>query len=131
MGVDGEETLLEINPAMFRNHPFGFILSVILVAAAGVGLVILGIWWLNTKAATLTVTNKRTIQRTGLISKKTTEVLHRDVRNIEIDQSISQRMFGVGSIGIASAGQSGIEIQFAGVRDPDGVKALIDRYREL
>jgi uncharacterized membrane protein YdbT with pleckstrin-like domain len=129
--TDGEETLLEINPAMFRNHPVGFILSVILIAAAGAGLVILGIWWLTTKAATLTVTNKRTIQRTGLISKKTTEVLHRDVRNIEIEQSISQRMFGVGSIGIASAGQSGIEIQFAGVRDPDGVKALIDRYREL
>ena len=129
--ADSEETLLELNPAMFRNHPIGFILSVILIAAAGAGLVILAIWWLTTKAATLTVTNKRAIQRTGLISKKTTEVLHRDVRNIEIDQSVFQRMFGVGSIGIASAGQSGIEIQFAGVRDPDGVKALIDRYREL
>ena len=129
--ADGEETLLEANPAMFRNNPFAFILSVILVAAAGVGLVILGIWWLHTKAAMLTITNKRTIQRKGLFSRKTTEVLHRDVRNIEISQSIAQRMFGVGSIGIASAGQAGIEIQFAGVRDPDGVKALIDCYRDL
>ena len=129
--ADGEETLLEANPAMFRNNPFAFILSVILVAAAGVGLVILGIWWLHTKAAMLTITNKRTIQRKGLFSRKTTEVLHRDVRNIEISQSMSQRMFGVGSIGIASAGQAGIEIQFAGVRDPDGVKALIDCYRDL
>ena len=129
--ADGEETLLEANPAMFRNNPFAFILSVILVAAAGVGLVILGIWWLDTKAAMLTVTNKRTIQRKGLFSRKTTEVLHRDVRNIEISQSMSQRMFGVGSIGIASAGQAGIEIQFAGIRDPDGVKALIDCYRDL
>ena len=128
---DSEETLLEINPAMFRNKPVGFILSVILIAAAGAGLVILAIWWLTTKAATLTVTNKRAIQRTGLISKQTTEVLHRDVRNIEITQSVFQRIFGVGSIGIASAGQSGIEIQFAGVRDPDGVKDLIDRYRDL
>jgi uncharacterized membrane protein YdbT with pleckstrin-like domain len=127
----GEETLLEANPAMFRNKPVAFILSVILVAAAGVGLVILGIWWLDTKAAMLTVTNKRTIQRKGLFSRKTTEVLHRDVRNIEISQSFSQRMFGVGSIGIASAGQADIEIQFAGIRDPDGVKALIDCYRDL
>ena len=130
MVTASEETLLELHPAMFRNNPLGFILSVILVVA-GVGLVILVIWWLNTKAATLTVTNKRSIQRTGLIAKKTTEVLHRDVRNIEINQSVFQRMFGVGSIGIASAGQSDIEIQFAGVRDPDGVKALIDRYRDL
>ncbi len=129
--TESEGTLLEINPVMFRSNPVGFILSVILIAAAGAGLVILAIWWLKTKAAMLTVTNKRTIQRTGLISKKTTEVLHRDVRNIQIDQSVFQRLFGVGSIGISSAGQSGIEIQFTGVRDPDGIKALIDRYRNL
>ena len=129
--TESEGALLEINPVMFRSNPVGFILSVILIAAAGAGLVILAIWWLKTKAAMLTVTNKRTIQRTGLISKKTTEVLHRDVRNIQIDQSVFQRLFGVGSIGISSAGQSGIEIQFTGVRDPDGIKALIDRYRNL
>ena len=129
--TESEGTLLEINPVMFRSNPVGFILSVILIAAAGAGLVILAIWWLKTKAAMLTVTNKRIIQRTGLISKKTTEVLHRDVRNIQIDQSVFQRLFGVGSIGISSAGQSGIEIQFTGVRDPDGIKALIDRYRNL
>ena len=131
MVTESEGTLLEINPVMFRSNPVGFILSVILIAAAGAGLVILAIWWLKTKAAMLTVTNKRTIQRTGLISKKTTEVVHRDVRNIQIDQSVFQRLFGVGSIGISSAGQSGIEIQFTGVRDPDGIKALIDRYRNL
>ncbi len=129
--TESEGTLLQINPVMFRSNPVGFILSVILIAAAGAGLVILAIWWLKTKAAMLTVTNKRTIQRTGLISKKTTEVVHRDVRNIQIDQSVFQRLFGVGSIGISSAGQSGIEIEFTGVRDPDGIKALIDRYRNL
>jgi len=127
---DSEEILLELNPAMFRNNPVGFILSALLIPAV-VGLVILGVWWLKTKAATLTISNKRAIQRTGLISKQTTEVLHRDVRNIEIRQSAFQRLFGVGSIGIASAGQAGIEIQFTGVRDPDGVKALIDHYRDL
>ncbi len=128
---ESEGTLVEINPVMFRSNPLGFILSVILIAAAGAGLVILAIWWLKTKTAMLTVTNKRTIQRTGLIAKRTTEVVHRDVRNIQIEQSVFQRLFGVGSIGISSAGQSGIEIQFTGVRDPDGIKALIDRYRNL
>jgi uncharacterized membrane protein YdbT with pleckstrin-like domain len=127
---DSEEILLELNPAMFRNNPLGFILSALLIPVV-VGAVILGIWWLNTKAATLTVSNKRSIQRTGLISKQTSEVLHRDVRNIEITQSVFQRLFGVGTIGIASAGQAGVEIRFAGVRDPDGVKAMIDRYRDL
>ncbi len=128
---DSEETLLELHPAMFRSNPLGFVISVLLIAAVGIGLLILGWWWLETRAAELTITNKRTTQRTGLISKNTTEVLHRDVRNIQVSQSALQRIFGVGSLGISSAGQAGIEIQFSGVVDPDSVKALIDRHRGL
>ncbi len=128
---DSEETLLELHPAMFRSNPLGFVISVLLIAAVGIGLLILGWWWLETRAAELTITNKRTTQRTGLISKNTTEVLHRDVRNIQVSQSALQRIFGVGSLGISSAGQAGVEIQFSGVVDPDSVKALIDRHRGL
>ena len=128
---DSEETLLELHPAMFRSNPLGFVISVLLIAAVGIGLLILGWWWLETRAAELTITNKRTTQRTGLISKNTTEVLHRDVRNIQVSQSALQRIFGVGSLGISSAGQAGVEIQFSGVVDPDSVKTLIDRHRGL
>ncbi len=128
---DSEETLLELHPAMFRSNPLGFVISVLLIAAVGIGLLILGWWWLETRGAELTITNKRTTQRTGLISKNTTEVLHRDVRNIQVSQSALQRIFGVGSLGISSAGQAGVEIQFSGVVDPDSVKALIDRHRGL
>ena len=116
---------------MFRSNPLGFVISVLLIAAVGIGLLILGWWWLGTRAAELTITNKRTTQRTGLISKNTTEVLHRDVRNIQVSQSALQRIFGVGSLGISSSGQAGVEIQFSGVVDPDSVKALIDRHRGL
>jgi len=128
---DSEQTLLELHPAMFRSNPLGFILSVLLIGAAGLGLLILGWWWLQTRTAELTITNKRTTQRRGLIAKNTTEVLHRDVRNIQVNQTAMQRIFGVGSVGISSAGQAGVEIQFTGVADPESVKALIDRHRSL
>ncbi len=126
-----EKTVLEVHPVMFRNAPAAFILCVLCIALFGLGLVFLGIWWLFTKASMLTVTNKRTVQRRGLISKHTTEVVHRDVRNIQVSQSVFQRLFGVGNIGISSAGQSEVEIQFNGLREPEGVKALIDKYRNL
>ena len=48
---EGEQTLLEIHPAMFRSNPLGFVGCVLLIAAVGVGLLILGWWWLNTRAA--------------------------------------------------------------------------------
>jgi len=115
---------------MFRNSPVLFVICV-LTAPLGIGLAFLGIWWLNAKGSMLTITNKRTIQRRGLFSKRTTEVIHRHVRNIQINQSMFQRLFGVGDVGISSSGQGGIEIQFAGIRDPEAAKALIDGHRDL
>jgi len=125
-----EETLHEVHPVMFRNAPVLFCLLVIMIPMI-VGVLGLAIWWVITKTSMLTVTNKRVIQRRGLISKHTTEVVHRDVRNIQISQSIFQRIFGVGNIGISSAGQGGVEIQFDGLLQPEAVKAIIDRYRDL
>jgi len=128
--IVAEETLLETNPAMFRESPILFIVGVLL-APIGVGLVALGIWWLATKAAKLTITDKRTIVTRGLLSKHTNEVLHRHIRNIRVSQSMLQRLFSVGEIEISSSGQGDVEIRFAGVTDPDAVKALIDRHRDL
>jgi uncharacterized membrane protein YdbT with pleckstrin-like domain len=106
----------------------GFILAILLVPVV-VGIMILFVWWLKCKAMELTVTNRRTELRKGILSKSTSEVWHSNVRNIQIDQSFFQRVFGVGTIGISSAGQSGIEIQVAGLRDPEQVRSLIDQHR--
>ena len=86
-------------------------------------------WYIKCLCATLTVTNMKTILRKGLLSKYTTEVWHRDVRNVQIQQSFFQRMFGVGRIMISSAGQGGIEIDFVGVPNPSRVKEMIDTHR--
>ena len=124
-----EQTLYESHPAMFQNHPFWFVISVLL-CAAGVGLAILLIWWLGCKGTTLTVTDKRTILQRGLLSRYISEVLHRDVRNIQLSQTFFQRVFGVGSIGISSAAEEGTEIRVTGIPRPDEVRALIDAHRE-
>ncbi len=73
----------------------------------------------------LTLTDERTILRKGLLSKRTNEVRHEDVRNIQVTQSFVQRMLGVGRIAISSAGQDTIEIDMDGVRDPQAIANLI------
>ena len=124
-----EQTLYENHPSMFRNNPIGFILSIVLIAAFGLGLIILLIWWLRCLGITLTVMNERTILRKGIFSKFTNEVYHSDIRNVQIKQSLFQRIFRVGTIGISSAGQSVIEIEVAGLPNPTEVKEIIDTYR--
>jgi len=124
-----ELVLYEEHPAMFRNHPFLFILCIILIAAFGLGLIILLIWWLQTLGTKLTVTNERITLRKGILSKYTNEVFHTDIRNVQLDQSFFQRVFDVGTIAISTSGQEGIEISVQGIPHPQMVRDLIDEHR--
>jgi len=123
-----EQTLGVYHPAMFRNQPVLFLLVLILCFFA-VGIPIMLIWWLTCLCTTLTITTNRSTLRRGLLSKSITEVWHRDVRNVQLSQSLLQRIFGVGEIGISSAGQGGVELQVAGIPGPARVKRAIDEYR--
>ena len=94
------------------------------------------IWWVYWFVAShlrvkLTISNKRTIRHEGIIRRHTSEVLHDHVRNVEIRQSLLQRILKVGYIGISSSGQDGIEIQVKDMPRPYAIKALIDEYREM
>ncbi len=124
-----EEVLLKANPAMFRSNPIGFICSVILIAAFGLGLVILFVWWLKCKTRTITITNKRTTVREGLISKNTSEILHSHIQNIQVIQGVLDRIFGVGTLAISSAAQSDMELSFPGLAHPEKIRSLIDEHR--
>jgi len=126
--ADPEKVLYEQNPAMFRNHPLQFVLGLLLCLVL-VGIPFMIAWWLRCLGTTLTVTNERTALRRGILSKYLTEVMHENVRNIQISQTFGQRIFGVGSIAISSAGQSGFEIEVHGIPDPEEVKRLIDEHR--
>jgi uncharacterized membrane protein YdbT with pleckstrin-like domain len=124
-----ERVLYSTHAAMVRTHPILFALCVLAIALYGLGLLLLLFWWLGCRATTVTVTDKRTILRTGLFSKHTSEVFHKDVRNIQVDQSLGQRVFGVGTISISTAAQSDFEIIVSGIPNPDGVRALVDDHR--
>jgi len=75
-----------------------------------------------------TVTTQRIIVRKGIISRFTSEIRLRDIRNIRLQQSITQRLFSLGDIYIASAGTSGVEIVFLGISSP---KKWKDKINEL
>jgi hypothetical protein len=145
-----ERVILSERETMGRNDPLKLIFLIALAAVPMVmlkadpalqekyvpitGCSVLGVllllsWWLDCLGHRLIVTDRRTIFRTGLLSKFTNEVLHNHVRNIQISQSFFQRLMHVGSIGISSSGQAGIEIFIRGIPNPYDVKTIIDHYR--
>lgn len=124
-----EYVLYESNPKMFRNEPITFVFCVLLVPFFGFGLLILGIWFLSCCRTRITVTNKRTTLHKGILSKHTSEVLHRQVQNIQIKQSFMQRWYNTGYVGLSTAGQSDVEVEVNGIPDPEKVHAIIDEHR--
>ena len=120
-----EDVLYEEHPSMFRNRPIYFIVCCLLIAAFGIGLVMLLIWYIQTLGTTLIITEERTTLRRGVFSKYTNEVTHENVRNVQVAQTFLQLIMGVGNVGISSAGQSGVEIYVRGIPDPDRVRELI------
>lgn len=99
------------------------------IALAGLGLI--GWWWIDRLGASLEITTKRTIMHHGFFSKSSSEVVHDNIRNIQIDQTFLQRVMRVGRIGISSSGQDGIELQVNHLKDPDKLREIIDLYRPL
>jgi hypothetical protein len=115
----GESILHTSQPAMFRNRPVLFLVYLILIAAYGLGFILFLIWWLQCLCTTLIVTSSKTTLRKGILSKSLNEVRHKDVRSVQVCQSLAQRIFGVGKLSISSAEQSGIEIEISGIGKPE------------
>jgi len=126
--MSSETCLLVASPSMFRNRPFRFIL-VCALSLVGIGIPFLVIWFFRCRSTELTVTDLRTRLHRGWLSRSITEVWHRDVRNVQIEQTFFQRILGVGSIGVSSAAQSSIEIEVSGMRNVDQIKGIIDKNR--
>jgi uncharacterized membrane protein YdbT with pleckstrin-like domain len=147
-----EEEVLVVRRAMFRARPFtamgltlvlvggvvgGFALGMVTPmaiacwAAAAAALVVLAVWKIRTFDSALVITNKRTTEREGLLSKNISEVLHDNIRNVQVRQTFIQRVWGVGEILISSAGQDDFEIKAKDIPRPDRVREVIDLYRPL
>lgn len=152
-----EQRVLVVRESMFRAHPIlisflwlvavgGLIGGIVMVGGtAGVGLVgavptwllalaaagWLAVWKIKTYGETLEITNKRSVLHLGIFRKSTSEVVHDNIRNVQVDQSFWNRIWNVGSMGISSSAQSGLEIQAKNIPKPHHVRKVIDLYRPI
>ena len=91
---DSEAVLYSQHPSMFRNSPIGYVACLLLAPVGGIGLLILLGWWLHCQGTTLTVTDRRTVMRTGILSKQLSDIRNVDVRSIQLGQTFFQRLLG-------------------------------------
>jgi uncharacterized membrane protein YdbT with pleckstrin-like domain len=106
-------------PQMKGAAPFFSLFAALLVTR--VALKILG--------AHYSITDTVAVQREGIISRNTSEVEVRDIRNIQVKQGVLERLFGLGSVLISTAGQGGIEIVFWGIKQPQAIAETLRKLR--
>jgi len=74
---------------------------------------------------TFTIDDSTIESSKGIIARDVNSIRIKDVRNINVKQSIIQRILFIGDVEFSSAGGSGIEVAFCGVARPMAVKTLL------
>ncbi|WP_176592018.1 PH domain-containing protein [Sphingobium sp. EM0848] len=114
-----ETWLYDEHPAMFRAHPFLFLLLLISV----VGLLAIGVWWVLHKGERLALSEREVLLERGLLAKQRTEIALSSIRSVRITQTLGQRIFNVGNVELFSAGDIA-EIAIKSMPRPDHIRAI-------
>jgi uncharacterized membrane protein YdbT with pleckstrin-like domain len=111
--------LYDEHPAMFRAHPFLFLLLLVSV----IGIVAIGIWWMLHKGERLALSDREVLLERGLLAKQRTEIALSSIRSVRITQTLGQRIFNVGNVELFSAGDMA-EIAIKSMPRPDRIRAI-------
>jgi uncharacterized membrane protein YdbT with pleckstrin-like domain len=104
--------------------------TTIVVFVVLTALVILAgfLWRLTT---TYTITNQRLTIRRGVLTRHVQQTRVERVQNVNVDQSIVDRLMRVGQVDFDTAGTDDSDFTFRGVASPDAVVRAVDEaHRE-
>jgi uncharacterized membrane protein YdbT with pleckstrin-like domain len=104
----------------------GLELGMGLMALAGV---MLGMVALARSYTSWSLTSDRLIERRGFLARHRREMELADVRSIEVDRSLVQRLTGLGNVMIASAASTDFLIRMQDIPDPERVAEILRQAR--
>jgi len=117
--------IYEAHPTMFRAHPFWFIGCIILIPVFGLGVLLL-LRYIHTRQTALTVTDSELLYERGILSKDRTSVSLKHVCAVHVTQGFLNRILGVGTIQISTAGDQP-EFTVADMPDPGTIREAISK----
>lgn len=101
-------------------------LGLLLLAMAAA---LLGLASLARHYTSWSLTSERLIERKGLLATHRRELELADIRSVEVDRSVMQRLFGLGNVSVASAASSDYAIVLSSIPDPERVAEILRQAR--
>jgi uncharacterized membrane protein YdbT with pleckstrin-like domain len=133
---------------MLALHLKGFVLAVLCGAAAGLAgdladgsvqvlwiviavvavlLVTIGVGFIRRIATTYTITDQRLTIDYGLLKRDVHETRLERVQNVNLAQSLFERMLHVGTVDFDTAGGAEFDFAFRGIGNPREIVRTVDR----
>lgn len=127
--MQNEKVLMVAHPS-WLNFLWIIIFGVLLIPLFFIGVAMLLYALINVKTTALVVTNQRVIMKTGWLSQSISEVRINDIRGVNLQQTIWQRIVSTGTVIVGTAATGGAEIVMVGVNAPHDVIAKINSARQ-
>jgi uncharacterized membrane protein YdbT with pleckstrin-like domain len=83
--------------------------------------------FIRRKATRYTITSQRLTIRLGLLSRELHETRLERVQNVSTNQSLLDRLLGIGTVDFDTAGGAGFDFAFRGVANPESIVRTVDR----
>jgi uncharacterized membrane protein YdbT with pleckstrin-like domain len=83
--------------------------------------------WLRRLATRYTITDRRIVINRGILSRHEQRAHIDRVQNVQLTQSMFDRLFGVGTLDFDTAGTDDSDFRFIGIADPEQLRDRIDR----
>lgn len=138
-----EEVVWEGHPSMHRMTG-ELVVAVLLVAAGvalarltdppvawvGIGLVVVALLvaaagYVRLQSTQYVVTTREVYKKTGILSRRVTNLRHDRIQNTVLEQSLFERLLSYGDIHIETAGTGHTELVLEAVPDPQRINGLL------
>lgn len=136
--LSANETVIyktELHWWVFVKGSLILLLGILLMSYSGtagsilltIGLVYLGIQYLNWSSAEFVITNKRVILKTGIISRRLVELQLNKAEGLAVEQGLVGRMLNFGGVAVTSGG---VKNAFAPMAMPFAFKKQVNEAIE-
>jgi uncharacterized membrane protein YdbT with pleckstrin-like domain len=123
---EGEKLLKTLKPSRWGYFWWYLLGAIMMILVIPVGIIVIILIELIRRGHTFYITDKRVIHEFTFLSRKISSSMYDKIQDIHMSQGIIERMVGIGTIHIDTAGTTVIEIRFRGISNPVSVKRMIE-----
>ncbi|TYT75845.1 PH domain-containing protein [Desulfobotulus mexicanus] len=124
-------TILFLLAAFTAFNLTGPIKSILSGSSFAAGILLLGLTAIKRFSLKFTIDKRRISRHKGIVARNQQSIRIQDLKSIELNQSIPQRLLGIGDIAFYSAGSSDAEVRFQGILNPSAWRDKVDEAMDL